>query len=205
MLLAHGPDADTPLHEMAWAFENLREAGKIRWWGAVNFDQDAIAGLALYPGFVAYQGKLNLLDRGALDDVLPACHAAGVGFMAYSPLAMGLLTGKYRQRAVFGGGDFRSHSSHFTEEGFAAAQHGIATLRRSAWAHGVSMTQMAMAWTLHMGAGHTIVGFKTEEQMRENVGAGEVLLTEHDVRRLLEAFRVDSESVDEDEETLWLT
>lgn len=188
LYLAHGPDPNTPLDEMAGNFERLREQGKVRWWGVCNFDASAVPVLAKYPGFVAYQGRLNLLEQELLADVVPACKAAGVAFLGYRGLGMGLLSGKYHQHPQFGADDFRSIYRHFHPDGFAAAQHGIAALRRHAWVRQVTMPQLALAWVLHEGATSVLAGYKSRSQVTDIAGAGDVVMSEHEAHLLREAF-----------------
>ena len=188
LYLANAPDGRTPLHEMAQTFEVLRAQGKLRWWCVSNFEPATITELAQYPGFVAYQGQLSLVERGASEGALPTCQAHGIGFMAYSPLAMGLLTGKYHQRPNFSSDDVRAHQHYFQADGFAAAQKGLAALNRFSFIRQVTMAQTALAWTLQNGATTAIAGFKDEVQAEENAMGAEVAVTDHEAEVLTQAF-----------------
>jgi aryl-alcohol dehydrogenase-like predicted oxidoreductase len=142
--MAHAYDGITPLHEMAGGFERLREQGKIRWWSISNFNADAVRDLAQYPGFAGYQGLLNLVEQGARAAIVPACKENGVGFMGFTPLGMGLLTGKYTEIPPFAENDVRSGRSYFTPKGFTAAQAGLEVMRRMASAKDATLAQIAI-------------------------------------------------------------
>ena len=188
LYLAHAPDDRTPLGEMAGAFERLREQGKVRWWGISNFQASAVGELAGYSGFVAYQGLLNLVDRELLGTVVPACRQHQTGFMAYSPLAMGLLTGKYQEKPSFPREDFRAQYPYFQPQGFARAGTGLERLKQMASERGATAAQLALAWTVQRGEGVTVVGYKTPAQVRDNVAAADIVLQDHEARLLEELF-----------------
>ena len=121
---------------------------------------------------------------------LPYCRANSIGFYALRPLGMGLLTGEYRSRPTFHLSTGRSDYRFFQEEGFASVQHGLATLKRMAWAKGVTSPQLAIAWTLHVGVTTTVANFRDESHVRENALAVDIELSEHEVQLLYEAFRL---------------
>ena len=196
LFMAHAYDGTTPLHEMAGGFERLREQGKVRWWGVSNFNAAAVGELAQYPGFAGYQGLLNLVEQEALDEVIPACKEHGAGFMGFTPLGMGLLTGKYSELPTFADNDVRTGRYYFTTQGFAAAQPGLEVMRRMAQAKGATLAQLASAWVFHAGATVTVVGYKSEAQVRDNAAAGDVTLSEAEVAELTQAFQGASASED---------
>jgi aryl-alcohol dehydrogenase-like predicted oxidoreductase len=196
LFMAHAYDGTTPLHDMAGGFERLREQGKIRWWGISNFDAAAVRELAQYPGFAGYQGLLNLVEQDALNDIIPACNESGVGFMGFTPLGMGLLTGKYAELPAFAANDVRTGRYYFTTQGFAAAQPGLEVMRRMAETKGATLAQLASAWVFAAGATVTVVGFKSESQVRDNAAASDVTLSEAEVRELTQAFQGTSASED---------
>ncbi|MEE8518055.1 MAG: aldo/keto reductase [Dehalococcoidia bacterium] len=186
--IARIPDPNVTLAELGETFEGLRSAGKVRWWGVADFDAASAVELTANPGFTACMGPFNLLEREAIADALPLCRANGLGFYALRPLAMGLLSGEYRSRPTFHLSSGRSGYRFFQEEGFANAQHGIATLRRLAWAKGITLAQAAIAWTLHTGVTTTVANFRDEGHIRENAQAPDIVLSDHESHLLNEAF-----------------
>jgi aryl-alcohol dehydrogenase-like predicted oxidoreductase len=109
---------------------------------------------------------------------------------------MGLLTGKYAELPTFADNDVRTGRYYFTTQGFAAAQPGLDVMRRMAEARGATLAQLASAWVFDAGATVTVVGFKSESQVRDNAAASDVSLSEAEVRELTEAFRGTSASED---------
>ena len=196
LFMAHAYDGITPLDEMAGGFEHLREQGKIRWWGVSSFSPKWLPVLAKYPGFVGYQGLLNLVEKDAMDEIIPFCVSSSIGFMGFTPLGMGLLTGKYDTLPEFETDDVRTGRYYFTPEGFAAAQPGIAVMRRIANERGVTPAQIATAWVLHAGATVAVVGYKSEAQVKDNTSAGSLELDEAEVKELDLVFQGTSSNED---------
>lgn len=181
---AHAPDADTPLEETVRALDDLVTQGKVRYVGGSNYPAwqmaDAVH-LARRHGWrpwVSMQPRWNILE--GLDDphLLPACRHFGVGIIPYTPLASGLLTGKYRPgheppkgtRA----GDLPRIRQRLTEERLAAVER----LRPWAEARGHTTAELGIAWLLaHPEVSTVIVGARTPEQVEANLRAAEWQLT----------------------------
>jgi len=182
----NGMDLEEPLR----AIEALLRAGKIRAWGVSNFRGWRIAeavhmARALnMPAPVACQPYYNLLNRQPEVEVLPACHHHGIGVVPYSPIARGVLAGKYAPGAKpaegtrAGRGDKRMLESEFREESLAIAQ----TLLAHCQAKGVALSHFASAWVLaHKAVSAVIAGPRTLAQWQDYFGALDVILNADDV------------------------
>jgi aryl-alcohol dehydrogenase-like predicted oxidoreductase len=185
----NGMDLEEPLR----AIDALLRAGKIRYWGLSNFRGWRIAqavhlARALnMPGPVVCQPYYNLLNRQPEVEVLPACHAYGIGVVPYSPIARGVLAGKYAPGAKpaegtrAGRGDKRILESEFREESLAIAQ----TLKAHCEKKGVALSHFAAAWVLsHRAVSAVIAGPRTLAQWQDYFGALEVNITPEDEARV---------------------
>ena len=185
LYLAHDPDPSVPIAEPLGAFDELIRAGKIRAAGLSNFDAGmvgeavdaaAAAGLAAP---VNLQNSYSLLDRGS-GDTFALCAAAGIGFTAYSPLAGGWLTGKYRAGQPYPEGSRMTlrpdpYREFERPAGFAV----VAELEAAAAAGGVSLPALALAWVLSdPGVTAAIVGPRRPEQLAPAIEALEIELDE---------------------------
>ncbi len=181
----HSYPQDIALEEAIAGLAEAHESGKARYVGVSNFTRDQLAAArALYP-IQAVQNRFNIFDSEAARDVLPFCQLEGIGFLAHSPLAKGLLTGKYRPGHVFPPDDERSRHPWFQGETFARSVAVVDELARLAREKGITLTQLAIAWVLaHPGVTSCIVGAKTPAQVEEHVGAIGVRLTSDDLNRI---------------------
>jgi len=151
LYLAHDQDAGTPLHDTLGAFEDARRAGRIGSYGVSNFDAPALERALAAGAPVAVQNSYSLLDRGDADagGVLALCDARAVAFVAFSPLAGGWLTGKYRRGRPFPTGSRMAqrpepYAAFVAEPMFDALE----AFERLAADRGVSMAALAIAWLL---------------------------------------------------------
>ena len=173
----HHPDPATPIEETLGALDQLVGQGKVREIGCSNFSGEQIDDAAhvaaegnLRP-FVSAQNSLNVLRAGAVDDVLPACERHGMGVLPYSPLANGLLTGKY-ERGTPPGPDTRIgnlseelQSRNLSERTF----NRIAVLKEFAEKRDHTLLELAMAWLLaHPAVSSVIAGATRPEQVAAN-------------------------------------
>jgi len=185
LYLAHEPDPATPIGETLGAFDELIQAGKIRHAGLSNFDGTrlrsalaaATAGGHAVP--VNLQSSYSLLDRAVAADAFATCGRHGLGFTAFSPLAGGWLTGKYRAGQAFPVGSRMTLRpepyAQFTND---ATYRMIDELARAAMARGVSLATMALAWVLaDPGVTAAIVGPRRPEQLASSGAALHIDLT----------------------------
>ncbi|MBI5711203.1 MAG: aldo/keto reductase [Candidatus Eisenbacteria bacterium] len=186
---AHAPDKDTPIEETLRAFEDLVRAGKARYVGFSNFDHHApLAQKAVayqkargWDPFVSSQPRWNLLDRRVEAEHAAFCRRAGIGLIAYSPLAQGVLTNKYAggarpegSRVTGAFANFLSSEKALTPENIAAAERFAAWCAKSGAG---TPAQVAIAWVLrHPEVSSAIIGATSAAQLEENLGATEVKL-----------------------------
>jgi aryl-alcohol dehydrogenase-like predicted oxidoreductase len=185
----HAPDYDTPLEESLRAMDDLVRQGKVRYIACSNYYAYQVAqmlGIAAAQNLeriVCVQPLYNIVNRDIEVELLPLCREEGIGVVPYSPLARGVLTGKYRpgeappEGSRAARGDRRIHQTELREESYEVAQR----LRPAAEAHGCTLSQFALAWTLaNPIITSAIVGPRTMEQLEDNLGALDVKLTPED-------------------------
>jgi len=185
----HRDDEQTPLEETLTTFARLIEAGKIRYYGVSNFRAWRIAKIVEtarrmgVPQPIACQPPYSAVTRLIETELLPCCEHYGVGVVAYSPLARGVLTGKYEEGVSpaadsrAGRGDKRILQTEFRPESIAVAKK----IRAHAESRGLTATQFAIAWALNNRLVHGVIGGpRTLEQWRDYIHAMTVQLTGDD-------------------------
>jgi aryl-alcohol dehydrogenase-like predicted oxidoreductase len=168
------------------AMAELQQAGKTRFIGVSNFNVEQMkAALAVAP-FHSLQPRYNLFDREIETEIAPFCEREGIGILVHSPLAKGLLSGRYRPGHVFPPDDERSHMSRFQGETFARfLAAGDRLTREIAQPRGLSLLQLAIGWTLRLPAVTTcLVGAKNPAQVADHVGSQGWQLSEEELRRI---------------------
>lgn len=181
----HWPDPARPVDEAMRELVKLREAGKIRWFGVSNFSAEQLATAKQAGALVSDQPQYNLLERGIEADVLPWCRREHVGVIAYSPMARGLLSGKYARDHVFPANDHRGGTRWAKPETMAKLADALAQARPIAQRHDVTLANLAVAWVLAQpGVTAAIVGARDAAQARENALAADVQLEPDEVDRL---------------------
>ena len=183
----HGPQPQTPIKQTMEGLLELKESGKIRHIGVSNFTADQHREAAQYGQINSSQPRYNMLYRYPEADVLPASLDLGIGVIAHSPLAKGMLTGKYRPGVRFDAGDERSGKPEFKDDAFNRIMPIVEQLLGWAGDHGRSGGDLAVAWTLtHPSMSSCIVGAKTPEQAIQNAGSGDWTLSDSDMTELAE-------------------
>ncbi len=193
----HQWDGQTPIEETLEALDDLVRSGKVRYVGCSNYaawqmvKALGIAHAHHLPRFVSTQVYYSLQERSIEHEILPACLDQGLGVLVWSPLAGGLLSGKYRR-----GQSGPEGARHLTEwsEPPVYDEDGlydtIDVLVEIAEGHGVSAAQVALAWLLRRpGVSTVIIGARTDEQLADNLEAAGLALSDEDVRRLDEVSR----------------
>ena len=174
-----------PIEATMAAMARLQEEGKTRHLGVSNFDAAQMEAAAAAAPFLSSQPCYNMLHREIEAADLPWCEANGVGNLAHSPLAKGLLTGRYAPGHVFPEDDERSTSSRFQGESFARSCQVAGRLGELAADKGITLVQMAIAWCLRQPAfSCVLVGAKSLEQVREHLGAAEVSFDAGELARI---------------------
>jgi aryl-alcohol dehydrogenase-like predicted oxidoreductase len=185
----HRVDTSTPIEETVGAMKELVEAGKVRHLGLSEASAETIRRAHAVHPITALQSEWSLWTRDPEDEVVPAIRELGIGFVAYSPLGRGFLSGRIRSTADLAGDDFRKHHPRFQGENFQRNLDLVAQVDEIARERGVTPGQLALAWVLSRGDDVVpIPGTTRVPHLEENVGALEVGLTEDDLERLEEAF-----------------
>lgn len=188
LLQIHWPNTlGEPFAETIAAMEELRREGKIRALGVSNFSAPQLAECLEIAPVHSLQPPYNLLWRHVEDDALPFCAARGIAVITYSPLAQGLLSGKYHRhnRPLDG---TRPRNLLWHGACFDVAMTVVEELRRIADRHGATCAQVALAWLLaQRGVSAVLAGAKRPEQLGENAGAAELALSEEELRALADA------------------
>ena len=188
LYLAHEPDPAVPIEETLTAFDELIRAGKVRHAGLSNFsgaqvaEAGEVAARARVAAVVNLQSGYSLLDRTAAADAFDVCARLGIGFTAYSPLAGGWLSGKYRSGEAFPAGS-RMTLRPQPYEGWLnpATFAGIQALGWAAAERGIPLTQLALAWVLtDPGVCAAIVGPRRPQHLADAVAALDVMLTQQE-------------------------
>lgn len=174
----HWPDPRTPVEESMRAMDDLVTAGKIRYVGVSNFDVELLRRCLGVRHVDSLQPVYNLFQREIEAELVPFCQAHGIGILAYSPLAKGMLTGKYSHTAVFPPDDERARLPSHQGDEWRAALARVERLTALAHAWEVTTGQLAIAWVLAQPAiTVALVGAKSVRQVEENVGAAALSLS----------------------------
>ena len=180
----HWPDAKTPIEETLSAMKELVEAGKIRCIGCCNFNMDLLKEALKYADIKSIQVPYNLIDRKAEVDILPLCLDQNIAVITYSPLARGLLPGKYQKTSGFGLDDHRSRSNdeYFQGEAFLQNLEIFKRLKSVAEKLNATPAQIALRWVLHNPCvTTTLIGVKNVTQLEENLSDQELSLSVEDM------------------------
>lgn len=183
----HRIDPHVPLAETWGAMSELVAAGKVRFLGMSEASVAEMEQANDVHPVTAVQSELSIWTHDALGNgVLNYCEEIGIGFLAYSPLGRGYLTGKLAHTAI-DSGDFRSSNPRFTPEAMKANESIVAGIQVIAERHAVSSAQVCLAWVLAQGE-HTvpIPGTKRRRWLDENVAAADLTLDEEDLRLIAE-------------------
>lgn len=181
----HSSHTDVPRQETMEAFMAEQEKGKIRYLGVSNFDAAQMAEVWQYGRFESLQPPYSLYWRHIEGEDVPFCLEHTIGIVAYSPLAQGLLTGKFNLQNRPGSGDIRAQNKLFFSPTYEVAVKGLSVVRQIAEKYGNTPTQTALRWVLQQpGVAATIVGARTVQQAVQNVGAADWALSTEDVDTL---------------------
>ena len=183
----HWPDANTPIEDTLFAMEKLKKSGKIRCIGGCNFSLELLKQSLKYSKMQTIQVPYNLIDRKVEKDLLPFCRENGIAVLAYSPIARGLLTGKYDRNTKFGLDDHRSRSGdeYFHGEAFPKNLEIVEKVKVVAKRLNKTPVQIALRWVLENPYVTTaIFGAKNIAQVEENVAASDFTLSREDVEFL---------------------
>jgi len=185
----HRVDPDVPIEETVGAMAELVDQGKVRYLGLSEAAPDTLRRACAIHPISALQTEYSLWSREPEEEILPACRELGIGFVAYSPLGRGFLTGAITSPDDFDSDDYRRHSPRFQGENFERNLELVERIRELAAEKGVTPAQLALAWVLAQGEDLApIPGTKRRERLEENVAAIEVTLSEADLSAIDDAL-----------------
>jgi aryl-alcohol dehydrogenase-like predicted oxidoreductase len=169
----HWQDSSTPVEDTMIELLKLKQEGKIRAIGVCNASSHDMEQYRSSGQLDSDQEKYSMLDRDIEKDQLPFCHEKELAVLAYSPLSLGLLTGKITSSRQYGRGDLRPSKPRFAPEFLNKVDHLLKDLHPIAKDHGLSLSQLVIAWTLAQpGITHALVGARHPEHAIENAGGG---------------------------------
>ena len=186
-----------PIEETMSALNKLKEQGKIRAIGVSNFDSAQIEEAAKYGRIDSLQPPYSLFWRWVEKETMPYCVENNITIIAYSSLAQGILTGKFRADHKFEEGDHRAKSKLFKPENYARVQLALNQLRPIAERHQVSLGNLALAWLIAQPQTNAIVGARNVEQSVENAKAAEITLSVEELKEIDTIGRTVTDRLDE--------
>src|SRR5438067_5730974 len=181
----HRVDPSVPIEDTVGEMARLKDEGKIRYLGLSEAAPQTIRRAHSTHPITAVQTELSLWSRDSEAEVIPTVRELGIGYVAYSPLGRGFLTGQFKSPDDFGDDDFRKHHPRFTGENFEKNIQLVHEVEALAKEKGCTTAQLALAWVLAQGEDIVpIPGTKHIRYLDENIGALEVKLADEDLRKL---------------------
>jgi aryl-alcohol dehydrogenase-like predicted oxidoreductase len=181
----HRVDPNTPIEETVAAMAQLVQEGKIRYIGLSEAGPQTLRRAVNVHPVAALQTEYSLWSRDPEDGILATCRELGIGFVAYSPLGRGFLTGQFRRFEDLPADDYRRQSPRFQGDNFQKNLALVRSVEQIAKEKGGTPAQLALAWVLAQGDDIVpIPGTKRRKYLEENVAAIELKLTADDLRRI---------------------
>ncbi|KRB58645.1 aldo/keto reductase [Rhizobium sp. Root708] len=188
----HRVDPNVPIEETVGAMAELVREGKVRALGLSEAGSATIRRAHAVHPIAALQSEYSLWSRDPEHDVLDTCRELGIGFVPYSPLGRGFLTGAIQKREDLGADDFRSQLPRFQAENFDANAALVAKLEALAKQKGVTTAQLALAWVLHQGDDIVpIPGARKVNHLEQNAAAADIVLSKGELTELTETISLD--------------
>jgi len=186
----HRHDPEIPIEEPVGAMARLVEEGKVRGIGLSEVSSENIRRAATEHPIAAVQSEYSLWTRGVEGRVLPVCRELGIGFVPFSPLGRGFLTGRIRSVDDLDTGDHRRENPRFAADNLEANLSLVDAVQGIAGRKGATSAQIALAWVLSRGDDIVpIPGTKTERYLEDNVAAADIVLDAEDLQAIDEIFR----------------
>jgi aryl-alcohol dehydrogenase-like predicted oxidoreductase len=185
----HRVDPDVPIEDVAGAVRDLIQAGKVKHFGLSEASAETIRRAHAVQPVTAVQSEYSMWWRTPEEQVLPTCEELGIGFVPYSPLGKGFLTGKIDENTTFDSSDIRSRTPRFSPEAIKANRILIDLLAKIGEQKGATPAQLALAWLLAQKPWIVpIPGSRKLQRLEENIGAVDVELTPDDLREIESAL-----------------
>lgn len=182
LLYQHRVDPNVPIEETVQAMADLVKAGKVRFLGLSEASPATLRRAQAVHPISALQSEYSLWERGVEKAVLPTCRELGIGFVAYSPLGRGFLTGQVKRAEEYGLDDVRRNHPRFQGDNFDRNMKIVDTVKRLAVHKSCTPAQLALAWLLHQGKDVVpIPGTKRRSYLRDNIAAAGVVLAPEDL------------------------
>jgi aryl-alcohol dehydrogenase-like predicted oxidoreductase len=187
LLYQHRVDPDVPIEDVAGVVKELIDAGKVRYFGLSEAGPDVIRRAHAVQPVAALQTEYSIFERDVEAAVLPAVRELGIGFVAYSPLGRGFLTGSVKPADEYAEDDIRRRDLRWQGDNYTANIRATEQLTELAASKGITVTQLALAWLLAQGDDIVpIPGTRNARRLEENVAAADVALSDADLSRVLE-------------------
>src|SRR5579862_5996209 len=181
----HRVDPAVPIEETVGAMAELVQQGKVRYLGLSEAAPETIRRAHATHPITAVQTEYSLWSRDPETDVIPTCRELGIGFVPYSPLGRGFLSGRFSSPDELDQNDFRRHGPRFTGDNLAANLQIAAKVAEIAASKGITPAQLALAWVLAQGDDLVpIPGTKRRRYLEENAAAADIELTRDDLDRI---------------------
>lgn len=181
----HRVDRTVPIEETVGAMQRLVDAGKVRYLGLSEASAITIRRAAYVAPIAAVQSEYSLWTRDMEDEVLPTCRELGIGFVPYSPLGRGFLTGAIRKPGDLTAGDWRHHNPRFQSDSLDQNLALVDAVTELANQHGCTPAQLALAWLLHQAPDIVpIPGTRRIERLDENAKAATIRLNSDELRTI---------------------
>lgn len=178
----HRVDPDVPMEDVAGSVKELIQQGKVRYFGMSEAGAESIRRAHAVQPVTALQSEYSLWTREPEQEIIPTLETNGIGFVPFSPLGKGFLTGKIDSSTTFNELDFRSKIPRFAPEAREANQVLVDLLRRVAQRHSATPAQVALAWLLSRKPWIVpLFGTRKLERLEENLGAASIVLTAGDL------------------------
>lgn len=185
----HRPDPNVPIEDVAGAVKDLIQEGKVKHFGLSESDANTIRRAHAVQPVAAVQSEYSIWWTPVEAAVLPTCEELGIGFVPFSPLGRGYLTGKIDENTTFADNDIRAHNPRFTPEAIRANRVVVDLLERIAAQKEATPAQIALAWLLAQKPWIVpIPGSRKLERLEENIGAVTIELTSDDLSEIRNAM-----------------
>lgn len=186
-----------PIEETIRALNDLKQQGKIRAIGVSNFSRVQLEEASQYGRIDSLQPPYSLFWRQVEQDAMPYCIQNNISILAYSPLAQGLLTGKFGKDHKFDPADNRAKNKLFQGENYEHAQQALEKLRPIAQRHNTSLGNLAIAWLIAQPQTQAIVGARNTQQATANAKAGDIQLSTDELQEIDAIGKIVTDHLDE--------
>lgn len=189
LLYQHRVDPNVPIEEVAGTIQELIKEGKIKHWGLSEAGAETIRKAHAVQPVAALQSEYSMFFRDAEKEIIPTLEALGIGFVPFSPLGKGFLTGAINETTQFDKDDFRNIVPRFSEENRKANQTLVNLLKNIANEKEATPAQIALAWLLAQKSFIApIPGTTKLHRLKENVGGAVIQLSEHDLAKIQQSL-----------------